>query len=197
MKNKNKITKTKFFLDLEKEINYINNMNKKGYKLVYIKGGCIYSFIKTKPDEYTTILYATEKEQLSQMTAFIAQYGYESVPHTMDGFGNLLYLTGKKSEVAADFINDTESKIKFNSIMKRQLSRFTNIYLAMLIIFLTCTVLLFSIAITDNLIFLYVIAGVYAVISLFYAISTAIIYKQKNRYKKRLEKIQSDSILFE
>lgn len=41
MKNKDKITKIKFFLVFEKEINYINDMNKKGYKLAYIKGGCI------------------------------------------------------------------------------------------------------------------------------------------------------------
>lgn len=37
MKNKDKITQCKFYFDLEKELKYINEMNKQGYKLVYIK----------------------------------------------------------------------------------------------------------------------------------------------------------------
>lgn len=128
MKNKDKITQCRFYFDLEKELKYINEMNKQGYKLVYIKSGCLYTFIKTQPDEYTTIFYAVEKEKVSQISAFVAQYGYESIPHTMDGFGNLLYLTGKKSEVDADFINDTDSKINFYTIMKKQFSHFCKLY---------------------------------------------------------------------
>lgn len=63
MKNKDKITQCRFYFDLEKELKYINEMNKQGYKLVYIKSGCLYTFIKTQPDEYTTIFYAVEKEK--------------------------------------------------------------------------------------------------------------------------------------
>ena len=36
MKNKDKITQCRFYFDLEKELKYINEMNKQGYKLVYI-----------------------------------------------------------------------------------------------------------------------------------------------------------------
>lgn len=41
MKNKDKITQCRFYFDLEKELKYINEMNKQGYKLVYIKSGCL------------------------------------------------------------------------------------------------------------------------------------------------------------
>lgn len=56
-----------------------------------------------------------DKEKISQMTTFAAQCGYESVPHTMDGIGNLLYLTAPKGRVSEEFVCDRESKIKFNS----------------------------------------------------------------------------------
>lgn len=61
--NKDKITVFKGFFDLEKEINWINEMNKKGWKLVYIKCGSLYTFVKTEPDEYVTILHAEDKEK--------------------------------------------------------------------------------------------------------------------------------------
>ena len=55
------INKFKLFFSLDKELAFINKMNKEGWKLVYIKGGCIYSFEKSEPDEYFTILHATAK----------------------------------------------------------------------------------------------------------------------------------------
>lgn len=114
-KDKNTITQFKGFFDLEKELEYINNMNKQGWKLVYIKCGCFYTYVKTQPDEYFTTIYMDDKEKISQMTTFAAQCGYESVPHTMDGIGNLLYLTAPKGRVSEEFVCDRESKIKFNS----------------------------------------------------------------------------------
>lgn len=114
-KDKNTITQFKMYYDLDKELEYFNEMNRQGWKLVYIKGGCFYSFVKTQPDEYFTTIYMDDKEKISQMTTFAAQCGYESVPHTMDGVGNLLYLTAPKGKVSEEFVCDRESKIKFNS----------------------------------------------------------------------------------
>ena len=110
-KGKNKITKLKLFLDLDKELEYINEMNKEGWKLVYIKGGILYTFVKTQPDEYFTVTYTVEKEEVSKITTFAAQCGYESIPHTMDVFGDMLYLTGKKNEVSQDFVSDRDAQI--------------------------------------------------------------------------------------
>ena len=104
MSNKEMMKKTKLFFSLEKELNYINEMNKEGWKLVYIKGGCVYHFEKTEPDEYFTILHAATKEKVMEISAFAAQCGYQSIPHTMDGYGDFLYLTGKKAEVSPEFV---------------------------------------------------------------------------------------------
>ena len=197
MKNKDKITQCKFYFDLEKELKYINEMNKQGYKLVYIKSGCLYTFIKTQPDEYTTIFYAVEKEKVSQISAFVAQYGYESIPHTMDGFGNLLYLTGKKSEVDADFINDTDSKINFYTIMKKQFSHFCKLYWVMLILFFIATLLLTLTAILAKSVVLYTIASIYIFFTITFILGLISLLKQKKRYKKRLEELQTNSILYE
>ena len=110
MKNPN-INKFKLFFSLDKELAFINKMNKEGWKLVYIKGGCIYSFEKSEPDEYFTILHATAKEKVLEISSFAAQCGYQTIPHTMDGFGDLLYLTGRKAEVSPEFVCEAPEKI--------------------------------------------------------------------------------------
>ncbi len=104
------INKFKLFFSLDKELAFINKMNKEGWKLVYIKGGCIYSFEKSEPDEYFTILHATAKEKVLEISSFAAQCGYQTIPHTMDGFGDLLYLTGKKAEVSPEFVCEAPEK---------------------------------------------------------------------------------------
>ena len=111
MSNKEMMKKTKLFFSLEKELNYINEMNKAGWKLVYIKGGCVYHFEKTEPDEYFTILHAATKEKVMEISAFAAQCGYQAIPHTMDGFGDLLYLTGRKTDVSPEFVCEAPEKI--------------------------------------------------------------------------------------
>lgn len=110
MENPN-INKFKLFFSLDKELAFINKMNKEGWKLVYIKGGCIYSFEKSELDEYFTILHATAKEKVLEISSFAAQCGYQTIPHTMDGFGDLLYLTGRKAEVSPEFVCEAPEKI--------------------------------------------------------------------------------------
>lgn len=122
---KDKMTKFKGYFDFDKEIEYINKMNKEGWKLVYIKAGCLYTFVKTQPDEYITILHADKKESIASVAAFAAQYGYENIPHTMDGVGDVMYLTGRKSEVSDEFLSDNESKLTVNRIMLKKFRTFT------------------------------------------------------------------------
>ena len=107
MDNSN-ITKCKLFFSLDKELAFINKMNKEGWKLVYIKGRVIYSFEKCEPDEYFTVLHATAKEKVLELSSFAAQCGYQPIP---DGFGDLLYLTGKKAEVSPEFVCEAPEKI--------------------------------------------------------------------------------------
>ena len=105
------INRFKMFFSLDKELAFINKMNKEGWKLVYIKGRVIYSFEKCEPDEYFTVLHATAKEKVLELSSFAAQCGYQPIPHTMDGFGDLLYLTGKKAEVSPEFVCEAPEKI--------------------------------------------------------------------------------------
>ena len=101
-----KLTKINSFLDIEKEVNYINEMNKKGWKLEYAQLGCIFRFTQSEPDEYFTAFHATSKSQVHQMTSAAVMSGYECIPHTLDYMGNILLLTGKKGKVDENFISD-------------------------------------------------------------------------------------------
>lgn len=143
---KSQITKFKRFYDLDKEIAYINDMNKEGWKLVFIRLGCFYTFVKTEPDEFITILHASKKEKISEITAFAAKCGYENVPHTLDGVGDLMYLTGKKSEVSDEFVSDNETKLEVNRIILNKFKRYSVLF-TVLLAFLAVFLLLFSLII--------------------------------------------------
>lgn len=106
-----KKTKIRLFLDLEKEERFINKMNKEGWKLEYIQFGIFYTFSKSKPNEYFTVMCATEKSKVLQMTSAAVLSGYESIPHTYDGIANILYLSGRKNEITEDFFNDNQDKL--------------------------------------------------------------------------------------
>ena len=138
---KDKITRLKCFFDFDKEIEYINEMNREGWKLVYIKAGCLFSFVKTYPDEYITILHADKKENLASVAAFAAQCGYENVPHTMDGFGEIMYLTGRKSEVSGDFVTDNESKILVNKIMLKNFRILSVVFAVLVLLDVVATII--------------------------------------------------------
>lgn len=197
MKDKNTISQVKFYMNIEKEIKYINEMNKKGWKLVYIKGGCIYTFVKTEPDEYKTILYAEKKENISHMTAFVSQYGYENIPHTMDGLGDMMYLTGKKSEINEDFVDDTQSKLNFNKIMKKRLSTFCIIYHIEAVFVALLTALYVDLCIFDGNPFIYTFTGILGFVLIFTVCSDVALVKQKIKYKKNIKELQNNSIIYE
>lgn len=141
---KDKITQFRHYLDFDKEIAYINEMNKKGWKLVYIKLGCFYTFLKTEPDEYVTILHADDKENISSVAAFAAQCGYENIPHTVDGVGDIMYLTGKKSEISGEFLSDNESKLRLSKKMVKKYNLFTVLYIILLVFVALETLFCFS-----------------------------------------------------
>ena len=139
------IKKFKLFFSLDKELEFINKMNKEGWKLVYIKGGCLYIFEKTELDEYFTILHATAKEKVLEISSFAAQCGYQAIPHTMDGFGDILYLTGKKAEVSHEFVCEAPEKI---DSAKRIYHRFRT--LSIVFIIKSCICLLYYMSLIVN-----------------------------------------------
>ncbi len=143
---KTKITKFKRFYDLDKEIAYINDMNRQGWKLVYIKMGSFYTFVKSESDEYVTMYHATEKENVSGVMAFAAKCGYESIPHTLDGMGDLIYLTGKKGEVSDEFVTDNRAKIMVNKRIIKKFNLVSILYI-ILLCFLSLEFMFLSVAI--------------------------------------------------
>lgn len=196
--DKNKFTKLKLFIDLDKELAYINEMNKRGWKLVYIKGGCLYTFVKTQPDEYFTIQYSESTENISQITTFAAQCGYENIPHTMDGFGDLLYLTGKKDEVSQKFVTDINAQIESHKRIHKKMFSITVINV------ITSIILLFAILLD---LFVGYLAG-FPPVSIYSTVFCLIIFLcslpmdirigliAKNT-KKKIVCLESDSLIYE
>ncbi len=199
-KDKNKITEFKSFFDLDKEIEYINQMNKEGWKLVYIKAGCFYTFVKTEPDEYITILHAEDKENISAVTAFAAQCGYENVPHTMDGLGEILYLTGKKSEISEDFVNDRSSSKKYYEILHRNMKMLCILYYIICIFFTPFfifeTVLFVSIF-KEAPILSTCFITFFLAFEIFYWGCTIKLTKIKTKYKKKISSLSKDTCIYE
>lgn len=205
---KDKITRLKCYFDIDKEMKYINKMNREGWKLVYVMGGCFYTFVRTQPDEYITILHADKKENLANVAAFAARCGYENVPHTMDGFGDVMYLTGKKSEVSDDFVTDNESKITVNKIVLKKFRIFT-------VMFAILTALAVAVVVDNwyhyyTSILIYCLRYNYAP-SAFYTtfalidglmliiclISLSILFKITHRIKNRIKKLKEELSIYE
>ena len=199
MKNngKNTITQFKMYIDLDKELEYINMMNKQGWKLVYIKGGCFYSFVRTQPDEYFTTMYADDKNNISQVTTFAAQCGYENVPHTMDCLGTLLYLTAPKGKVSEEFACDRELKIKYNSKLSKYylICCVAILIIALLLILETVLYFLeiaseFNIVLINMAVIVGIIGIIYAVLGIFLLILTL-------KSRKKIKQLKNDSLIYE
>lgn len=197
-KEQNKITKLKLFLDLDKELEYINEMNKQGWKLVYLKGGILYTFVKTQPDEYFTVTYAVEKEEVSRITTFAAQCGYESIPHTMDGFGDMLYLTGKKNEVSQEFISDRDAQIdSYKRIHKKMfIMTILNVIISAFMVLETIAsvVLLYISGFDSSLIGLLVFIGSFSAI---YSAIDIVMGLTTRRLKKKIKLLETEATIYE
>lgn len=196
-KDKNTITKFKMYYDLDKELEYFNEMNRQGWKLVYIKGGCFYSFVKTQPNEYFTTIYIDDKERISQVATFAAQCGYESVPHTMDGLGTLLYLTAPKGKVSEEFVCDREQKVKINSKLSKfyLLNFVAMLIMAVLLIALTVLFsLLMALEFDAALIPITALCGIVGVICTVSGIFLLLLFMKS---RKKIKQLKSDSLIFE
>ena len=197
-KEKNKITKLKLFLDLDKELEYINEMNKQGWKLVYIKGGILYTFVKTQPDEYFTVTYTVAKEEVSKITTFAAQCGYESIPHTMDGFGDMLYLTGKKNEVSQDFVSDRDAQIDSYKRNYKKLLILTIVNIAITALILIETIgsiqLLFLSDFDPVSIGFLIFIGLFFILCTSFDIAAGLV---TGRIKKKIKKLESEAVIYE
>ena len=110
--SKDKLKHRKQFFDYEKELAYVSEMNRLGWKLDRVKLGLVYEFTKTEPEEYTTLIYAEKEEKLKDTEALAHRCGYETIPHKADGLKNMLYLTGRHSEVSPVFFIDNDTILR-------------------------------------------------------------------------------------
>lgn len=196
--NKDKITEFKAFYSIEKEIAYINKKNKEGWKLVYIKGGCLYTFVRTQPDEYITEMHGVNIEEVSSVTSFAAQCGYESVPHTMDGIGNLIYFTGKKSVVPENFVSGTEDKYKTENQIYRAYRKGFIMHVVALVFLFICSGLLSVGFFADEINWFFgTIAIIYSGIFLLFSGLTVYLKILMAKSKNKLKKLQSEMGVFE
>lgn len=199
MKDNNTITEFKLYFDLDKELAYINEMNQKGWKLVYIKGGCFYTFVKTAPDEYITIMHTETKQRLSEVTAFAAQCGYESIPHTMDGFGEVMYLTGKKSEVSAEFISDIPQQVESQKRLCKKFFILTVIYYILLAILLLESAVCYAVPLLagETNPFFVGICVFFFLLTLVFLCMTVSITLITVKMKKKLKTLRAESAIYE
>jgi len=197
-KEQNKITELKLFLDLDKELEYINKMNKQGWKLVYIKGGMLYTFVKTQPDEYFTVTYTVAKEEVSKITTFASQCGYESIPHTMDGFGDMLYLTGRKNEVSQDFVSDRDAQIDSYKRNYKKFLIFTIIYVALTALIVIETIgsiqLLFLSDFDPVSIGFFTFTFLFLIVCIAFDITAGMITR---RLKKKIKLLETEATIYE
>lgn len=199
-KEKNTVTVCKCFFDPDKEIAYIKEMNEQGFKLVFIKWGMFFTFEKCEPGEYITLLHSAKKENLSKVSAFASQCGYEIIPHTIDGLGNTLYLTGRKEEVSEDFVSDKSDKIEFYQNFKKNFKNFFILYVILDVFFI-----LIDVALTVDAICFYETfpTGMIAFFVMYYLLSAIYIgftfklIQIIRKYNKKIKNLKEEALIFE
>lgn len=194
MSNK-KLTQNKRFFDFEKELDYILEMNRLGWKLERVKFGRTYCFVKSQPGEYTTVIYAEKEKKLKKTAAFAESCGYELIPHTADGLKNVLYLTGKKNEVSPKFQNNGDSLLRAQRMMFKRFFVMSVICVIILAAMITELSLLFIVPLIssgkspfENPLFFALTIG-FSVLTLIFLIFSCVYIRSTLRVKKNIEKL--------
>ena len=68
--SESRLKQHKLFFDIEKENEYVSEMNRLGWKLERVNFGWTYEFSRTNREEYTTVIFAEESSKVSETTAF-------------------------------------------------------------------------------------------------------------------------------
>ena len=110
--SESRLKQHKLFFDIEKENEYVSEMNRLGWKLERVNFGWTYEFSRTNREEYTTVIFAEKSSKVSETTAFAKRCGFELIPHRFDGLKDVLYLCGRCDEVSPVFHNDSKSLMR-------------------------------------------------------------------------------------
>ncbi len=120
--SESRLKQHKLFFDIEKENEYVSEMNRLGWKLERVNFGWTYEFSRTKREEYTTVIFAEKSSKVSETTAFAKRCGFELIPHRFDGLKDVLYLCGRCDEVSPVFHNDSKSLMRAYRLTHRRFS---------------------------------------------------------------------------
>lgn len=186
----------KLFFDIEKENEYISEMNRLGWKLERVRLGWIYEFSRTEREEYTTVLFAEESSKVNKTKAFARRCGFELIPHRFDGLKSVLYLTGRRGEISPVFHNDSNSLMRAHSLTHRRFSVLSVIcvlILAVMFCELTAFFIIPSVSSgksPSEFPLFFGLTVLFSVLTLIFAVLTIIFIRSALGAKSRLEKLK-------
>ena len=123
MKNNKNIKKIfKAFLSREKEKAFLDEMNKRGWKLTSLRFS-VYTFVKTEPNEYISILCFAERVYLTTFVRTVTECGCEIAHQESAGKYILFYINALIDSDNIDFLTDNQSKLDFHKRLSAQYKR--------------------------------------------------------------------------
>ena len=201
--SESRLKQHKLFFDIEKENEYVSEMNRLGWKLERVNFGWTYEFSRTNREEYTTVIFAEESSKVNKTKAFAKRCGFELIPHRFDGLKSVLYLTGRRSEVSPVFHNDSNSLMRAHSLMQRRFSVLSVICVLILAV-MFCELTAFFIIPSVNsgkspseYPLFFGLTVLFSVLTLLFAVLTIIFIRSALGAKSRLNKLKKQEELKE
>ncbi|WP_026858703.1 DUF2812 domain-containing protein [Jeotgalicoccus psychrophilus] len=130
------MNKYKFFIDPLKEEQWINQMQKKSYRLTDISLDFIYKFEKTAEDYVTQVDYQEymNKSRYEEYISIHEEFGWE---HIRGGrFGSMTQVWSKIPDGNDELFSDRESKINYYKRYMEMTSTFAILFLVYSMLFL-------------------------------------------------------------
>ena len=193
--SKSRLKQHKLFFDIEKENEYVSEMNRLGWKLDRVKLGWTYEFSKSEREEYTTVIFAEKGSKVKETAALARRCGFEPVPHSLDGLKNVLYLTGRRDEVSPVFHNDSKSLMRAHRLAHRRfciLSVICVLILAVLFCELTAFFIIPSVSSgksPSEFPLFFGLTVLFSVLTLIFAVLTVVFIRSALGAKSKLEKL--------
>ena len=194
--SESRLKQHKLFFDIEKENEYVSEMNRLGWKLERINFGWTYEFSRTNREEYTTVIFAEESSKVSETTAFAKRCGFELIPHRFDGLKDVLYLCGRCDEVSPVFHNDSKSLMRAYRLTHRRFSVLSVIcvlILAVMFCELTAFFIIPSVSSGKNpseFPLFFGLTVLFSVLTLIFAVLTVIFIRSALGAKKKIETLK-------
>lgn len=121
---KEKITVFKAFVSREKEEAYLNEMNKLGWKLTSLRFA-FYTFVKTEPSEYMTVVYFAERQYQTTFVRTVTECGCDIAHQSNEGKSIIFYVNVPVGSESVGFLTDNQSKLdskkRLNNSRKREI----------------------------------------------------------------------------